>query len=133
MKCVWLSDVHLNFLKKNAFIGFLRTLQEHEADAVLLSGDIAEAQRLCDYLFMIDIALQTKIHFVLGNHDFYRGSIIRTRQAVAELVQDSRYLVYLTSPFKVLGGGQTARGWTFCFGQVEWIARMALAVCPRRV
>jgi len=82
--------------KKNAFIGFLRTLQVHEADAVLLSGDIAEAHRVCDYLFMIDIALQTKIHFVLGNHDFYRCSIIRTRQAVAELVQDSRYLVYLT-------------------------------------
>ncbi|HNT36180.1 MAG TPA: metallophosphoesterase, partial [bacterium] len=96
MKCVWLSDVHLNFLKKSAFIGFLRTLQEHEADAVLLSGDIAEAHRVCDYLFMIDVALQTKIYFVLGNHDFYRGSIIRTRQAVAELVQDSRYLVYLT-------------------------------------
>lgn len=96
MKCVWLSDVHLNFLKKNAFIGFCRTLQEYEADAVILSGDIAEAQRLCDYLFMIDVALQTKIYFVLGNHDFYRGSIIRTRQAVAELVQDSQYLVYLT-------------------------------------
>ena len=95
MKLLWLSDIHLNFLKKKQFIRFLQLLQAEEADAVLISGDIGEAPTLCDYLFMMDIALQTKIYFVLGNHDFYHGSIARTRASVENLTQRSKYLVYL--------------------------------------
>ena len=34
---------------------------------------------------------------MLGNHDFYRGSIPKTRQEVAEVAQESRHLEYLTA------------------------------------
>jgi 3',5'-cyclic AMP phosphodiesterase CpdA len=40
--------------------------------------------------------LERPIYFVLGNHDFYRGSIAETRRRVAEAASRSRCLRYLT-------------------------------------
>ena len=45
--------------------------------------------------------LQRPIYFVLGNHDFYRGSIVRTREAVTRVANHSEHLVYLTANYIV--------------------------------
>ena len=36
------------------------------------------------------------VYFVLGNHDFYRGSIASTRRVVGFVVSDTPGLVYLS-------------------------------------
>ena len=45
---------------------------------------------------VMDDLVGKPIYFVLGNHDFYRGSVAGTRSAVAEIVHGSQNLVYLT-------------------------------------
>jgi len=43
MKLAWLTDIHLNFLKKDRRKQFFDSIINSYCDAVLISGDIAEA------------------------------------------------------------------------------------------
>lgn len=70
MKLLWLTDIHF---------GFLARLAEQAPQAVLLGGDLSAAPRLAEDLESIGAALQVPIYFVLGNHDFYYGSIKKVR------------------------------------------------------
>lgn len=62
-----------------------------------ICGDIGESHDLAKYLVEMNETIQKPIYFVLGNHDFYRGSIATTRLEVAEIAEQSRYLTYLTA------------------------------------
>jgi predicted MPP superfamily phosphohydrolase len=98
-RVVWLTDLHLNFLPHDEAARFLDLVAAERPDAVLLGGDIAEAHDVDRYLQRIDERLGVPVYFVLGNHDFYHGSIRRVRQRVAELCAGRPNLVYLsTSP-----------------------------------
>ncbi|MGA2034182.1 MAG: metallophosphoesterase [Thermoguttaceae bacterium] len=96
MRLAWLTDIHLNFLDAPAVRQFLLSVKE-QADAVAISGDIAESPEIAGYLRTIDELVQKPVYFVLGNHDFYRGSIAKTRQRVVETVKFARHLHYLTT------------------------------------
>ena len=43
----------------------------------------------------MESVLRKPIYFVLGNHDFYNGSVAQTRARVGSLVRESENLVYL--------------------------------------
>ncbi len=65
---------------------------------MLVSGDIGESHDVCDYLEQIRRALDpAPIYFVLGNHDFYRGSITETRRRVVDLCSRTPGLFYLSA------------------------------------
>jgi Icc protein len=96
MRLVWLTDIHLNFLDEAERKRFLETVAE-QADAVAISGDISETPNIIGYLKEMEKTLRKPIYFVLGNHDFYRGSISNTRDEVAELAEQLEFLVYLTA------------------------------------
>jgi 3',5'-cyclic-AMP phosphodiesterase len=81
-RLAWLTDSHLNFLCPAAVEAFVSSLADTEADAFLLGGDVGEACDLATYLNALDAALGRPIYFVLGNHDFYPGSIAGLRQPV---------------------------------------------------
>ncbi len=85
MKLAWLTDIHLNFLGPPVLEAFLESLAETEADAFLIGGDIGEAPNVSLYLNALNTALQRPIYFVLGNHDFYRGSIAGVRKKARDL------------------------------------------------
>ena len=85
MKLTWVTDVHLNFLDTEDVEAFFRTLADTLSDAILLSGDIGEAHDVAQFLNALDTAVQRPIYFVLGNHDFYRGSIAGVRAKVEAL------------------------------------------------
>jgi len=89
MRAIWLTDIHLEFLADGEVSAFLRSLGEQNADAVLISGDIAQAPTVAVYLSRIVRFLEIPIYFVLGNHDYYGGSIPTVRSAVRESVEDS--------------------------------------------
>src|SRR6185369_7985198 len=72
-----------------------RTIVDSEADAVLIGGDIAEAEDIELWLLFLEEWLQRPIYFVLGNHDYYRGSIIQVRSRVEKLASNSRWLCWL--------------------------------------
>lgn len=96
MRLAWLTDIHLNFVDAEAMRRFLVFVSE-KADAVAISGDIAESHDVCHYLRRIEEFVQKPVYFVLGNHDFYRGSIPQVRRMVAEVAGESQYLKYLTA------------------------------------
>lgn len=97
MKLAWLTDIHFNFLRPPALEAFLESLAETEADAFLIGGDIGEAPDVALHLNALANALQRPIYFVLGNHDFYRGSITGVREKASHLCSACPNLHYLSN------------------------------------
>jgi 3',5'-cyclic-AMP phosphodiesterase len=97
MRLVWLTDIHLNFLNHHEMDNFLSVVRAREADAILLTGDIGEARSVAPLLQTLDEAWRRPIYFVLGNHDFYSGSIAGVRADVTALGRRHPNLVYLTA------------------------------------
>jgi 3',5'-cyclic-AMP phosphodiesterase len=85
LRLAWLTDIHLNFVEPAQVDDLCRSVVDNGADAVLLTGDIAEAVDVVDHLQALDDRIGLPLYFVLGNHDFYRGSIAGVRGAIAEL------------------------------------------------
>ena len=79
MRIAWLTDIHLNYIPSANRESFYANLATERLDALLIGGDIGEADSVAPFLSEIETALQIPIFFVLGNHDFYHGSIARTR------------------------------------------------------
>lgn len=96
-RVVWLTDIHLNFLLADPARAFLAEVAASHPDAVLISGDIAEAHNVTDYLGQIDEAIAAPVYFVLGNHDYYFGSIRDVRRRVTEFCAEHEKLHYLTA------------------------------------
>ncbi len=96
-RVTWLTDLHLNFLPGDAVDKFLASVAATRADSFIISGDIAESQNVTEYLEWIASRLGRPVYFVLGNHDFYNGSIVRVREAVAKLCRRDPRLVWLST------------------------------------
>jgi len=90
------NNIHLNFLDDAERHQFLETVAER-ADAVSITGDIGDATNVIGFLKEIEDILRKPVYFVLGNHDFYRGSIGKVRDEVAQLARQSEFLVYMTA------------------------------------
>lgn len=97
MRLGWLSDIHLNFLDQSRLRGFLCDVASCGVDAWLVGGDIGEANSLLGFLRLLETAVPCKTYFTLGNHDFYKGSLVEVRARVRHLVGESERLVWLTT------------------------------------
>ena len=95
MKLTWITDVHLNFLEKDKRMDFYQMLIATDSDGVVLSGDIAEATSIELILKEMANATQKPIYFVLGNHDYYRGSINDLRNKMISITKDEPFLFWL--------------------------------------
>jgi hypothetical protein len=103
----WLTDIHLNFLAPEGVAAFIRELARLECDGFLLSGDIGEADDLVTYLDAVAAEVARPVHFVLGNHDFYGGSIAAVRSRVEELCARRANLHWLSRSGVVALTGET--------------------------
>lgn len=107
-RLAWATDVHLNFLEAGGLEAFCAALARVEPDAVLFTGDIAEAPTLEPLLTLVAAELKRPIYFVLGNHDFYHGSIAEVREVATELSRRSRWLSWLPAAGVVPLGHEVA-------------------------
>lgn len=101
----WATDTHLDFLanQQNAFLNFAESLVKDNPTGVFLTGDISTAKGLILHLSQIERVVQRPIYFVLGNHDYYGGSIEQVRKAMRELGNTSQFLRYMpTMPYYAL-------------------------------
>ena len=88
MKLLWITDPHFDYLVRGGSAAFARYLKRDQPfDAVVLTGDIAESYSLHENLYEFAYALGRPVYFVLGNHDYYGGSIARVRQIAGRLGQ----------------------------------------------
>lgn len=102
----WATDVHLDFVSARAVTALAEALAASGPDGVVLSGDLASAPTLLEHLDALAAQLARPIYFVLGNHDYYGGTIANVRARMRELTATSRWLRWLPACGVVeLGGG----------------------------
>jgi 3',5'-cyclic-AMP phosphodiesterase len=95
MKLAWATDLHLDHASRTTRRAFIASLAACDADVLVLTGDTGISSTVVNYLSEIAEAFSRPVHVVLGNHDFYGGSIIDVRSRVASLAQASANLTYL--------------------------------------
>jgi hypothetical protein len=96
LRLAWVTDIHLNFVSPADRAAWYTTLAGQKLDALLVGGDIGEADPVGRLLTEMESAVGVPIYFVLGNHDFYRSSIAATRAAVSRLATNSARLRWLS-------------------------------------
>lgn len=133
-RVVWLTDIHLIFLwdkERGEFDSeyqvFVEEVLQAKPDAVVLTGDIAEAPRLIGFLQRLEEDFRgLPLYFILGNHDFYYGSIRKMREEVRLFCSDRPRLHYLTADEEPIALTKSAGlvghdGWADGrFGELEW-------------
>ena len=97
MLLTWLTDIHLNFLDEEQLDRFLKRLSAKKSDIIVISGDIGEADTIYQYLSTLSAAVSPPIYFVLGNHDYYRGSIEYVRSGLLPFLKDRPKLHWLNN------------------------------------
>lgn len=117
IRLAWLTDIHLNFLneeKRKAFYINIKEALGSHLNHVLISGDIAEARDVKNILLEMEDYLQCLIIFVLGNHDFYHGSVKGICAEMVSLWKERNKLYYLPMEPLMLRNGIVlvgANGW----------------------
>ncbi len=95
MKLIWLTDIHLNFLEKETRLNFYQDIIKTNSDAVLITGDIAEAPSVGAILREMGNSVKKPIYFVLGNHDYYRSEVDVVKKEMEQLTRDEALLNWL--------------------------------------
>ena len=107
-RLVWSTDLHFDAAERSEYQLFIDLVNAHEPDAVLIGGDISNGNTSLAHLNNLAKGIDKQIYFVLGNHDFYYGSILRMRTATKKLMQEIPKLHYLTDNGIVALSKQTA-------------------------
>ena len=94
-KIAWVTDIHLNFLNVQRLEKFINLIRNESPDVLLIGGDIGEAPNVSSYLQRLEQSLDSQIYFVLGNHDFYYGSLSQVKEKVREISNASDRLFFL--------------------------------------
>jgi len=97
MKLVWITDPHLDFLPSPPMgsLRFGEWLNKMEGDAVVITGDIAEGYVVADLLEFFAAGYKKPVYFVLGNHDYYKSSFLKTQASVRKLDSEFPLLTWL--------------------------------------
>lgn len=93
-KIIWLSDIHLNHISEtNNRVILNHVVGKLEKDnTVVITGDIAEAPSVLSFMSVWRKKIEevgANLKFVLGNHDYYRGSINNMRKSLEDLFTDN--------------------------------------------
>ncbi|MBI5032602.1 MAG: metallophosphoesterase [Chloroflexi bacterium] len=97
-RIAWMTDLHLDFVENSKQIEqFCQSIVALNPDAVFIGGDIAVAETVEASLLMLVTQLRRPIYFVLGNHDFYKGSIAGVRAKIAQLTHRASLLHWLSN------------------------------------
>jgi predicted phosphodiesterase len=96
MKLAWMTDLHLEFLGWNDVEKFIKQTGDVECDAFIICGDIGQAHSTGHFLKEMAIQWRRPIYFVLGNHDYYKGSIKNIREHIGRICAHESHLIYLS-------------------------------------
>lgn len=114
-KIAWATDIHVDRLIERDYLEYKDYLRELEPDCLIVSGDIAEGERVCECLRDFDESFDFPIFFVLGNHDFYFKSFAEVEKNVRETVENAENLRWLSETGIVELDAETAligiEGW----------------------
>jgi predicted MPP superfamily phosphohydrolase len=114
-KLAWLTDIHLNFLDEDERAVFYESIEKTNCDSVLITGDIAEAPSIEMIMKEMVTQINRPIYFVIGNHDYYRGSVKKVRDTLTSLTKNNDLLYWLPA-----SGFQKINEKVIILGQDGW-------------
>lgn len=97
-KIAWLTDIHLNFLNSTERKKFYNQVDKTDSNTILITGDIAEASSICEVMHEFSVNTTKHIYFVLGNHDYYGGSVIDVKSKIIALCSKNKRITWLGKP-----------------------------------
>jgi len=100
LRVAWATDPHLDTVDRPDIETWCGRVSGAGATALLLSGDISEAEGLPRWLSFLESRLPLPIYFVLGNHDYYGSDVATVREAMRRL--NGERLHYLSGAGGVL-------------------------------
>lgn len=115
MKIVWVTDIHLNFIDIKEREDFYQSIIKTNLDALLISGDIAEAPSVTGLLKEMATFIQQPIYFILGNHDYYHSSVKLVKKKMISLSKTEVLLNWLP-----ITGPHILNSETILVGQDGW-------------
>lgn len=95
-RLVWMTDLHLDAADETQRRRFFDLVRHHRASTILIGGDISNGTQSLDFLKQLAGLSNGPLYFVLGNHDFYYGSIDKTRELATQLAEKNDSIHYLT-------------------------------------
>ena len=107
IRYAWLTDIHLEFLGNEETAAFMKDLAAQELDGLFITGDISTATQIGVNLQLFEDLYQAPVYFVLGNHDYYGGSIEAVRKMVETICYKSKWLHWLSMSGVVALGKDT--------------------------
>jgi predicted MPP superfamily phosphohydrolase len=96
IRLVWSTDLHFDAADQSLFTLYEDLVAAFEPDAMLIGGDISNGMGSFDYLVKLQEKLGKPLYFVLGNHDYYYGSIPATREHAKKVCRSHPSLHYLS-------------------------------------
>lgn len=97
MRLAWLTDPHFDHVSFERFERLAEQIRSQRVDGLLLTGDISQAEDVLFQLERLYAAILIPIYYVLGNHDFYGGTIATVRQAATAATRRHPDLHYLST------------------------------------
>ena len=95
MRLAWATDIHLDAAGAAGIAPFVRDLGDTDLDALVVTGDIGNADRLAHDLEHLLMWFSRRVYFVLGNHDYYGSNIRAVREQVHRLSENNPDLIWL--------------------------------------
>ncbi len=95
MRLAWATDIHLDAAGAAGLAPFVRELGDTDLDALVVTGDIGNADRLADDLEHLLMWFPRRVYFVLGNHDYYGSGIRAVCEQVHRLLKNNPDLIWL--------------------------------------
>ncbi len=95
-KLVWLTDLHLDAADKECIQKLYNQIMEYQPNAILIGGDVSSGVISLKHLMEIGKQIEKPFYFVLGNHDFYYGSIPKIRNLAHAASKEFKHGIYLT-------------------------------------
>jgi 3',5'-cyclic-AMP phosphodiesterase len=111
-KLVWLTDCHLDHVAQTmgnrGIIEFIDTVKAQQPDMVVITGDTSTSKLFCEHISAIEAGLRCPIYFIMGNHDYWGGSMDSLRANVKSLTQVAQQLKYMPLVSHIMIGSKTA-------------------------
>ena len=104
MTVAWATDIHLDHVGPEASAAFAAAVRASGACALLLGGDIALATDIDIVIVGLAELVGMPIHFVLGNHDYYGGSVAGVHARMAELAHPGVHWLPASGPCALAPG-----------------------------
>ena len=96
LKLIWVTDLHLDAADKKKAEIFFGDLLDLSPDAILIGGDISNGVNSLLTIRKLFKKFKIPIYYVLGNHDYYYGSIKEIRSLSGKSAEENDAIYYLT-------------------------------------